>query len=928
MKAADNPPVSNTSVDHKARTRKFFTGSDENEVRNKIAMVLFALEKSVGDRLVEESEIHRDAVSENYFLDIIEHAAVARKGTDTGDAYKDLRDLLERYKIVDIRNAVSHPNRGVFDNYWLRIAALATDPCIERLGLNEVKEAFAAAHLGRITAPPTHWFLAKNFSVPNTLPEQTDFDITGFVGRQTDKTNLRQMIESRRLPSLALVGHGGTGKTALVLSLLRSMVHDHETEKWCAAILYVSAKKEELTTEGIKPLVVDAAIDSVLRQLREQAQDIGCENYLNEGGPELDGKKIVVCIDNFDTVPEENDKAIATLHASLPEHVKLILTSRFPIDGVASCVLKNLQEGDAIKLAKRYAERCGGVQLSAQALVRIVRNVDGIPLAIKLAIDLYNRGYSEAIATGKAKNEVVAFSFSNLLDRLSDVELELIEFLFLMGQPASRGNAVSVLGYEEEIVSSALINLSRTSLVRRIQADGRDLFDLNDNIRSLIVKNDKHVKTRSRIRARLKKRKDEIRVHESLQRDGKIQPSSEDYVAPDTPEALKPLLISGVRILKAKRIQHCGRWLHEAEQVSGEFPEHPRLLHIKGRVLTLLGDSTSAVEALEKAVALQPDSPWPVLALADALLDLIQEDKSKEAETLLMQLKPRDILEISPSAYRRYWKLIYKCFKAADRWTDVLELAEGMLKVDDDGVAKEIHLENAAYASFKAVRYSHFQDPPKVSEGMLKAASYFQMLVEKSGLMDHQVRMCLTYFKELRHFIQEHEGRGVPQQQELLAAAGNLADSMLSMRLVSGVLFDQCLAVCGDLGLFDCPDGQSQPLVRWAPRKLSLADLDEKFMERIYRDGQIIAWAKVSRSTLEKGYLFAQCIRSSATYFLHISKTDTSKGQFAALQRDTLLLIDPDPESEPEKPAAAKWEILCLDEIKRPVTLVGDAVRP
>jgi tetratricopeptide (TPR) repeat protein len=897
-------------LDPHPRNRSFLTGADEHEVRNKIAMVLFALEKAVGDRLLEESERHRATVPETFFQEIIEHAASARKGTDLGENYRELRELLSRYEVVEIRNAVSHPNRGVFDNYWFRVCALATEPCIERLGLIEVKEALVAASLGRIKAPPTHWFLARNFSVANTLPEQADFDITGFVGRQADKKNLHQLIENRRINSLAVVGPGGTGKTALVLSLLRSLAHEHQTENWCAAILFVSAKKQELTAEGIKPLQAKASLDTLLSELKSQAEQIGYEDYLCDAEAGIGNKKIIVCIDNFETVSDLDSKSIAQLQDSLPEHVKLVLTSRYPIDGVASCVLDNLQEADAINLGKRYAERCGITQLSGEAIVRIVKNVQGSPLAIKIAIDLYNRGYNEVLATGKARIGVVAFSFANLLDHLNEEELEVIEFLFLVGSPSSRSDAVSVLGYDEEIISSALINLSRTCLVKRIQTETGDYFDLSDNVRDLIMKNDRNLKVRDRIRARLRKRQNEIRVHESLQRDGKILIHSEDYIPPETPEALKHLLIHGVRLLRAKRVDEGGRWLHEADQLSGDHPNHPKLLSIKGRILCLLGDLASAEEALKRAVQLQPDTPWHVLALADVLLESIQEDRSAEALDLLMTWKGRDVREVSPSAYRRYWVLTYKCFKSADRWEDALNLAKGLLEMGDDELAQEIHLENAAYASFKAVRHLHYENPATVSDGLLSSASYFQRLVDKSGLMDHQVRMCITYFKELRHFFGEHDGVQVPKKPELLEAAGHLADTMLSMRLVSGVLFDQCVAVCGHLGLFDCPEGSSEPLIRWAPRKLALSDLPEAFVDSVYSDSRVLAKAKVARSTIEKGYLFGQCVRTLTTYFLHVSQSDVTRGQLQSLQKDTLILLEPDPESDPSKPAVKTWTIL------------------
>jgi hypothetical protein len=140
-----------------------------------------------------------------------------------------LRKLVEELDAFEIRNAVCHPNRQFPECYWYRMAALATDPCVEQLRLLRVTDAFRCAAEGRLTAPPEGWLQQRSWSVPNNLPSTFDHQVTGLIARQEEAKDFRKRLQNMRNSLVAIVGPGGTGKTALCLEVLRECLLDPNT---------------------------------------------------------------------------------------------------------------------------------------------------------------------------------------------------------------------------------------------------------------------------------------------------------------------------------------------------------------------------------------------------------------------------------------------------------------------------------------------------------------------------------------------------------------------------------------------------------------------------------------------------------------------------------------------------------------------------
>ena len=122
---------------------------DSNRLRIQSAMILYALERSLGSLVrraateagdlnpnllgdIQSREDERpgqkstysldSAIEASYLHEIFRLAIDLYKNDVIGDRLKDLLSICEQAGIYDIRNAVSHPNKPFPKTYWYRAA--------------------------------------------------------------------------------------------------------------------------------------------------------------------------------------------------------------------------------------------------------------------------------------------------------------------------------------------------------------------------------------------------------------------------------------------------------------------------------------------------------------------------------------------------------------------------------------------------------------------------------------------------------------------------------------------------------------------------------------------------------------------------------------------------------------------------------------
>ena len=221
-----------------------------------------------------------------------------------------------------------------------------------------------------------------NPALPNNLPQQ----LTSFIGREKELTEIRALLARARL--LTLTGAGGSGKTRLSLQVAADVLDQYEGGVWLV-------KFASLTDPALVPQTVADVLG-----VREEAGVPSVRTLADWLRP----KRLLLVLDNC----EHLVAACAALAADLLKDcplVYLLASSREPL-GVAgeqtyrvpSLSLPDPKRRQTVEALSQYEalrlfiERAQAVQpvftvtdANAPAVAQVCFRLDGIPLAIELA---------------------------------------------------------------------------------------------------------------------------------------------------------------------------------------------------------------------------------------------------------------------------------------------------------------------------------------------------------------------------------------------------------------------------------------------------------------------------------------------------------------------------------------------------------------
>jgi predicted ATPase/DNA-binding CsgD family transcriptional regulator len=209
------------------------------------------------------------------------------------------------------------------------------------------------------------------------LPAET----TGFVGRRSELATVSTLLAGSRL--VTVTGAGGVGKTRLALRAASG-----------AAARYrdgvALAELAGLRNPELLPHTVAAALGLARQDSRPRSEAI--VDYLRE-------RELLLILDTCEHVIDECALFAEAVLREAPG-VTILATSRQPLDvpGESTCPLSPLQvpkqgdppvAGDAVELfAQRAAAAAAGFEVTAdnqEQVIKLCRQLDGIPLAIELA---------------------------------------------------------------------------------------------------------------------------------------------------------------------------------------------------------------------------------------------------------------------------------------------------------------------------------------------------------------------------------------------------------------------------------------------------------------------------------------------------------------------------------------------------------------
>jgi predicted ATPase/class 3 adenylate cyclase len=250
---------------------------------------------------------------------------------------------------------------------------------------NRLKGLLNPEHLWQVVAadlPQEFPPLETLNNIPNNLPIQ----VTSFVGREKEITEVKELLSTTRL--LTLTGSGGAGKTRLSLYVAAEILDMFKNGTWFIELAPLS-----------DPALVPFAIASTLGVREEPGRPL-IRTLLDW----LSNKELLLILDNCEHLIETCAKfADEVLHAS--RLTRILATSReaLGIAGESIYRVPSLQTpGPEDKIKIEQFEQYAAVRLfidrarqslstfkvtdtNAPAVAQICYRLDGIPLAIELA---------------------------------------------------------------------------------------------------------------------------------------------------------------------------------------------------------------------------------------------------------------------------------------------------------------------------------------------------------------------------------------------------------------------------------------------------------------------------------------------------------------------------------------------------------------
>lgn len=198
-------------------------------------------------------------------------------------------------------------------------------------------------------------------------------ELTTFIGRQTETTNLRDALAAHRLVTLS--GAGGAGKTRLAVHVAARAVGDYDDGVWFVDLAPVTNPDAVPVTAarvfGLPDQPGRSTTDTLLRFVRD--------------------RRLLMVLDNCEHVLDASATFVASLLGAAPG-VTVLATSREPlgVPGEAVWQVPSLSLADeAVELFAARARLARAdfavTEDNAATVAQICQRLDGMPLAIEFA---------------------------------------------------------------------------------------------------------------------------------------------------------------------------------------------------------------------------------------------------------------------------------------------------------------------------------------------------------------------------------------------------------------------------------------------------------------------------------------------------------------------------------------------------------------
>lgn len=315
-----------------------------------------------------------------------------------------------------------------------------------------------------------------------------------FVERPTELKRLTEWIDSGR-PQILVWGYGGAGKSALAYRFVRDIRDSASSDM--DVVYWVSAKSSEFVEGNTRPRTADffdlsgltRLIWSTLYDTEEVPGDLTPTDLLGE----LHETKMLLVVDDFDTVSEDEDLSEFLLYNLRNTSARVIFTSRHRVQGMRHLEVGPFTDDELSEFVNLRAIEYGADRAQCLRRLRGIRSVtSGYPLFVD---DLIHHaaiiGVDKAMGDWSQKRGDAAreYALQRQVEHLGRSCGDVLIALSVGNRPLFPTEISNIAGLTDEDAIGGLQELLRWRIVSREIADtGTPQYKTNANTRRLVQK--------------------------------------------------------------------------------------------------------------------------------------------------------------------------------------------------------------------------------------------------------------------------------------------------------------------------------------------------------------------------------------------------------------------------------------------------------